>query len=334
MPAPPRFARFVAIDWSGARLPSAQRRAIVRCVVERRAGDRQVIVLEGGRDRQEIVAWLADVAKDGVPTLVGLDFPFAYAAPFLDHLGAADFVALLACMASLGGSRSSRPAPPSSRGAPASASDDQLHAFVATCGEWWGRWGRRDDLTRRQVERVPATRGAESPLRALKHGRGYRFVGPRQVGKAAITGLAALAALKARVPDARMWPFEDPGGASLVLAEIWPRLALRGIVKRDPAARRRCARELGRQGIGLPVEHERAAGGSDHALDALAAAVAMASGRWPVLDLSALPPRAAREGWISEWRRDAAPDARSAGDQPEGAPVGEAQQDPARTAPA
>jgi hypothetical protein len=33
MPAPPSFARFVAIDWSGARRPAAQRRAIVRCVV-------------------------------------------------------------------------------------------------------------------------------------------------------------------------------------------------------------------------------------------------------------------------------------------------------------
>ena len=37
---------------------------------------------------------------------------------------------------------------------------------------------------------------------------------------------------------------------------------------------------------------------SDHAIDALAAAVAMASGRWPLLERSTLPPEAAREGWI------------------------------------
>jgi hypothetical protein len=284
MPAPPRFGRFIAIDWSGARLPSTQRRAIVRCVVEQRVGDRRVTALEDGRDRQEIVAWLAERAADGVPTLVGLDFPFAYAAPFLDHIGVRDFAALLGRMASLGD---------------ASAASACVDAFVARCGRWWARWSEhRDRRTRRRVERLAATRGAESPLRALPDGRTYRFVGPRQVGKAAITGIAALAALRARAPGVRVWPFEDPAGASLVLAEIWPRLALGAVAKSDPAARRRHVRTLGRRGVELRSEHRRLAERSDHAIDALVAAVALASGRWPLLGRSALPPEATREGWI------------------------------------
>lgn len=281
MPAWPSFARFVALDWSGARAGHAQRRALARCVVARESRHRRVVCLATGWDRRETVDWLAACAADGVPTLVGLDFPFAYAAPFLDHLGARDFSALLACMAPLDG-------PPG-----------PLEAFVARCGRWWGRWGRKGARwTRRTVERLAATRGAESPLRALPRGGAYHFVGPRQVGRAAITGLAAIAALRAQAPGVRVWPFEDPAGASLVLAEIWPRLALGPVVKSDPAARLRRVRAIASGGTRLGPEHRRLAAASDHAIDALTAAVEMASGRWRLLGRSALPPAAAREGWI------------------------------------
>ena len=278
MSPPPPFSRFVAIDWSGARLPSAQRRAIVRCVVEGPPGDLRVTSLQGGYDRQETVGWLAECAADGVPTLVGLDFPFSYAIPFLDHRDVTDYSALLAHMSSL----------------------EAAQTFIDACGKWWSECG--DDgnrFTRRGVERLPRTRGAESPLRALRDGNGsYRYVGARQVGKAAITGISAIAKLKQWAPTVRVWPFEDPAGAPFVLAEIWPRLALEGIVKSNADARERYVRALGRQGTQLGPEHQRLAMRSDHAIDALAAAVEMASGRWPVLARSALPQDSVREGWI------------------------------------
>ncbi len=276
MRASSSFARFIAIDWSGARLPSAQRRAIARCVVERHDGACRVTVLARGLDRRETVAWLAERAGDGVPTLVGLDFPFAYATPFLDALGVREFGALLDYMAR-------RATPP------------DIEAHIDRCARWWGECGAdRDHRTRRRVERLPATSRAESPLRALRDG----FVGPRQVGKAAITGIAALAALKSQAPTVRVWPFEDLAGASLVLAEIWPRLALAGVVKSDAAARRRYVRALGRHRVPLRPALRRVAATSDHAIDALAAGIEMASGRWPLLDRRTLPAEAAREGWI------------------------------------
>jgi hypothetical protein len=319
MPAPPPpFSRFVAIDWSGARSLSYQRRAIVRCVVEGREGHRRVASLEAGRERQEIVTWLAECAADRVPTLVGLDFPFAYAAPFLDHVGAPDFSALLTRMAPLDG---------------VSAATDRVDAFIAGCGQWWACWGRDEEArwTRRRVERLRELRGAASPLEARLRDGKYRFEGQRQVGKAAITGIAAIADLKSREPGVRVWPFEDPAGATLVLAEIWPRLALGTVRKNERAARRRHVRELRRAGVRLRPEHERLAVASDHAIDALAAAAEMASGRWPLAPRSALPPESLREGWILGVEPTSiAPgghraEGRSARDQPEGSPVGQAQ---------
>jgi hypothetical protein len=69
------------------------------------------------------------------------------------------------------------------------------------------------------------------------------------------------------------------------------------VVKRDAAARRGHVQELGWE-IRLRPEHARIAAASDHAIDALAAAVRMASGRWPLPWPGALPRASAREGWI------------------------------------
>jgi molybdopterin molybdotransferase len=242
-----------------------------------------VTALEGCRDRQEIVTWLAERAGEGTPTLVGLDFPFAYATPFLDALGVPDFGAMLAHMA-----QAARP--------------DRVASHIARCGQWWAEHdAHRDRRTHRLVERQASTRGAESPLRALPDGPGgFRFVGPRQVGLAALTGIAAIAAVKARAPAARVWPFEDPADAPLVLAEIWPRLALKEarVVKSDRESREKHLAKLEEKGIRLEPGIRGMAGGSDHAFDALAAGIAMASGRWPLLDRATLSPEAAREGWI------------------------------------
>jgi hypothetical protein len=56
--------------------------------------------------------------------------------------------------------------------------------------------------------------------------------------------------------------------------------------------------DLGRRGVRLRPEHARIAAATDHALDALEAALAMASGRWPLADPASLPAGSAREGWI------------------------------------
>jgi hypothetical protein len=275
----PPFARFVAIDWSGASLPSYQRRAIVRCVIEGPPANRRVTSLEWGLDRDETVSWLAERASERIRTLVGMDFPFAYAAPFLDHLQVPDFPALLTRMAGLDGAEAA----------------SLFEEFVTMCGQWWA--DRRGDA-RRQVERLETTVNVESPLRALPRNGRYEFIGPRQVGKGAIRGIAAIARLKRRAPSVRVWPFEDPGTAPLVLAEIWPRLALGAVRKRKLAEREQFVQTLLPRAVELPPELMCKAAASDHTIDALAAAVSMALGEWPLFDRHALPPGSAREGWI------------------------------------
>jgi hypothetical protein len=248
-------------------------------VVEVEAGGLRVVELSGGRDRAATVEYLARLAGEDPRTLVGLDFPFSYATPFLDHLGAGDFPALCARMR---------------------VEARRLEAFLADrVGPWWARWHGDPLRTRRLVERQPLALGAESPLRALaRPAGGYGFTGPRQAGKAAITGIAAIGELLDRAPHVRVWPFDDLGTASCVVAEIWPRLALPGIVKTRRDRRRERVAALAAEEVRLDAAHRRQAEASADAFDALQAAVAMGRGCWPLVPRAALPPEAIREGWI------------------------------------
>jgi hypothetical protein len=276
------FRRVVAVDWSGAATPGAQRRGIRVCVVDVEPAGLRVVELSGGRDRAATLAHVrARVAGGG---LVGLDFPFAYPAPFLDRLGVRTHAGLLRRLA-----REAR---------------DPAGFVERVVGPWWARWARAPDRVRRLAERQPATAGTESPLRALPRGAGWGFVGPRQVGLAAVHGLAALAAWRAADPGLRLWPFEDPRGARVLAAEVWPRLALGARVKRDPAGRRAAVAALARR-VRLPAAVRREAAASADACDALAAAVALAAAQagpgptpWRPGAPSALPEAARREGWI------------------------------------
>jgi len=248
-------------------------------VVEIGGGTLRVTELSGGRDRVSMVEHLAALAANRRPTLVGLDFPFSYAARFLDYLGIPDFFTLCARMR---------------------VEATRVERFVdETVGPWWARWQTDPVRTRRVVERQDAALAAESPLRALgRKGGRYDFTGARQVGKAAITGIAAIGHLMDRAPQVRVWPFHELVEASCVVAEIWPRLALGGIVKQDPAVRRRCVDALRRSGVRLGPAHAREAVRSADAFDALHAAVAMGRGSWPPVAPARLPPEATREGWI------------------------------------
>jgi molybdopterin molybdotransferase len=64
---------------------------------------------------------------------------------------------------------------------------------------------------------------------AEKHARGaftvWQLGGAGAVGSQAMTGMAALSRLRARLGNAvRVWPFEDAEAAPVVLAEVWPSL--------------------------------------------------------------------------------------------------------------
>ena len=76
----PHFARFAAIDWSGAK----GRRHKGIAVAEARAGEGAPTLVRPGHvwSRTELLDWLLDRAASS-PTLFGFDFSFA--PPFLEH---------------------------------------------------------------------------------------------------------------------------------------------------------------------------------------------------------------------------------------------------------
>lgn len=127
----------------------------------------------------------------------------------------------------------------------------------------------------------------------------FKLIGAKQVGKASLSGIRCLRAIRHRLSEqVAIWPFEPIDGRS-VLLEIYPTLfrhqALRSIDK---------IREIDQLALGLDrLGSDRPAGlppsFSDHEGDALISAAGM---RWWVLQNGRLPrvapSRVSREGWI------------------------------------
>jgi hypothetical protein len=75
--------RVVGVDWSGDKGPG-QRRKIWAGVWTASTGR---VTLEGGRTREELIAWLIEMSKETPRMVVGFDFTFSYPAWFLKELG-------------------------------------------------------------------------------------------------------------------------------------------------------------------------------------------------------------------------------------------------------
>lgn len=82
MTEPPAFARFIAIDWSGAKNRASYRRKIQ--VASCRPGNEapELVQRAGDWTRQGVADWLIDDVFPQGPALVGFDFSFA--PPFVD----------------------------------------------------------------------------------------------------------------------------------------------------------------------------------------------------------------------------------------------------------
>src|SRR4051794_19396788 len=83
----------VAVDWSGRR--SGERRSLWMG----EAADGELLRLECGRTRDELVAELAARATEDPPPVVGFDFSFSLPVWFLDEQGHRDAAALWAASA-------------------------------------------------------------------------------------------------------------------------------------------------------------------------------------------------------------------------------------------
>ncbi|WP_194744910.1 hypothetical protein [Thermaurantiacus tibetensis] len=273
----PRFARFVAVDWSGAR--GARHRGIAVAVAEAGNGPPRLVPPphRSGWARAEVADWLLGLPG---PALAGFDFSFA--PPFLDR------------GAYLSGLATPDTAPGfwafverHCEGDP----DLGAHGFmegVARPHFWMGA----ADGEKRAFLRWRRCEAAFNAGGGGKAATVFDCVGAAQVARASFAGMRLLHRL--RGPYA-VWPFDPPGPRTVV--EIYTRAMLRhaggrGLKLRDAPA---LAAALAAFGSEVPEGSF-----SDHETDALVAAAALrhlaGEARWwspPGL----APDIAATEGW-------------------------------------
>jgi hypothetical protein len=275
------FARFIAIDWSGAAAPGYRGIAVALCESE---GPPRLIEPPGRFwTRGDVVTWLHQQADENRPSLAACDFAFSLAADALVAMcGRTEAAALWSLIDAVCAAETDC-------GAQAFLADARFSPFF-----WMA--GKRDPAWRaftRATEDACRAEGAGHPETPLK------LIGPKQVGKAALTGMRALAGWR-RNPAIAIWPF-DRRAAPLVLAELYPRLFIRaaggGALKlRDARGLNACLAAFGSPPAAI------ADGLDDHATDALVSAAGLRHAArfwrnlWTPAGLSATAAEA--EGWI------------------------------------
>jgi hypothetical protein len=261
-------ARLIAIDWSG-RSGADQRQAI--WLAEAIGGD--LVRLEGGRTRDELVELLIAEADRDPNLIVGFDFACSLPAWYLQdrRLTPRQLWALLA--------------------------DEGLTPAMRRYGlrRWMNGpeppfWTTSQEHARLRPEQM--FRRTENDMRfpGVQPKSVFQLVGAGQVGRGSLYGMQALHRLTGA--GFRIWPFDAPSFPLVV--EIFPRV-LTGPVRKNSQSER----ERYLEAVPMSPDLRRRAAASEDAFDAAVSAVVMAT---RVEELEALPdaPDYAVEGKI--WR--------------------------------
>lgn len=248
----PRFERFAAIDWSGAKGKRHKGIAVALCS----AGAAAPALVEPGHvwSRTEVLEWLL-AAADEAPTLFGFDFCAAPPVPYLP--GEADVPA----EAKQFWAYVDRLCEDEDLGAASFLEKAHRRHFYFGAAD-----GAKRDFLRHRV--------CENAFNATGGGKAssvYDAIGAAQVAKASFAGMRLLNALAGRVP---VWPIDRlPDSGSLVV-EIYTRAFIRlaGLSGRKVRTRELLDQALGAFGS-APFRTARSL--SDHETDVLVAAAGM-----------------------------------------------------------
>jgi hypothetical protein len=302
--------RVIAIDWSG-RIDAAGQRRHIWAGVWTAAGagkkTKESFALEAGRTRQELAAWLIELAQETPRMVVGVDCCFSYPAWFLKEHKCRTVFELWKKVAEGKG-------------------EEWLHRDCAD-DRFWGkagslRHGRRPEefcgpgLMRMMRftdvdNKITPKLLEEEPERAAAV-LGITPKSPFQIGGAGSVGTGSLRAmpmlLKLREAGFRTWPFEAAElGAEEpkpLLVEMYTRL-LTGAVKKSNAEARKVylaeRRMTDAAFAGISRKVLTAAEGSEDAFDALVCAVEMVRRRGEFPGLKATEDQTLRLEGIT-WR--------------------------------
>jgi hypothetical protein len=276
--------RVVAVDWSGDKGPG-QRKKIWAGVWTAPASSLKAgrVTLESGRTREELFAWLVELAAETPRMVVGIDCCFSFPAWFLAEHGCKTVFDFWRHVA-----------------------DGQGERWLAgECEEvarderFWGKPHKRPEqfcgaglhrsmrMTDIENKITPRLAGGD-PERAAKM-FGITPKSPFQIGGSGSVGTGSLRAmpflLRLREAGFRVWPFEDAGFLGKeqkpLLVEMYTRLLTGAVKKSNPEARKvyLAAKKKGDAAYaGLSRGVMEKALGSEDAFDALVCCMEMV--RW------------------------------------------------------
>ncbi len=271
--------RLIAIDWSGDKGPGQKKKiwagVWTRSPKGRVAGG--TILLEDGRTREELTAWLIDLAKETPQMAVSIDCCFSYPAWFLAEHGCKDVFEFWQHVASGHGER-------------------WLSTELDRDERFWGRPHKRPAIFSgaglpRMMRRTDMENKIEQALEGGDPERAAKMFGiqpksPFQIGGAGAVGTGSLRAmpwlLKLWQHGFRVWPFEDATPTQPLLVEMYTRLLTGPVKKSNPLARKayllRGKKEDAALYASLPRAVVAKAQGSEDAFDALVCCLEMV--RW------------------------------------------------------
>jgi hypothetical protein len=292
LPGVRRFARFLAVDWSGAK--GARQKGIALAVAHAGGGAPVLVTPPDpkGWARSEVLALIAGL---DAPTLVGLDLgislPFVDAGAFFPGWDAspADARSLWALVDSLCAGH------PHLEAGALLAHPEAARYFRHGAGVEGDRFLLPGAATREGRFRVAEAAQRSAGVRPVSN---FNLVGAAQVGKSSLTGMRMLHRLGPRLP---VWPIDPLPEDGSVVTEIYTSVAARlgGVTGTATKVRSFAALNDALDALGSPpVAGEGAI--DDHSADALltAAWLRRVHGDRDLWHPPALTPEVARtEGW-------------------------------------
>jgi hypothetical protein len=236
----------IAVDWSGAVHGVRKKMWLAE------ARDGRLVRLECGRDREELIAHLIDLARRERNLAVGLDFAFSFPEWFLRWRGV-----------------------PSARGIWSLAARHGEQWLAECAYPFWGKKGKRKPAADATPSLYRRTESEQLPVRGIVPKSVFQIGGAGAVGTGSLRGMPWLARLQEE--GFAIWPFDEAsaeiGRARAPIAlEIYPRFFTGGVAKSNAAAR---ALHLARRFADQERSLLEIAAASEDGFDAAVSALAM-----------------------------------------------------------